>query len=424
MIMYPKINLRLKLTTFITKFCFIVYVFFVFFGTSLPFQKGVEQRSVEDMTTSNPINQIVFGALLIVSLILLSMKRTQVLIIVKKEKYFTLFLFWCFITIFFSSFPDISLKRFILYFSTFTVPLMMLLYNKNSDESLQIFYHILRFYIIICIFSVFLIPGAKDRYGEWVGLAASKNHLAQTSLISFLIFSIHFKKSKRLISRIFDLILIIITLILLAGAKSSTATGALLIVLGLWFLTNIDKIFSPLGIGKTISTVTVIIMFMVLLVVVSLSLEFLAPIFNAAGEDMTFTGRVDLWVDIWAYTKTHLLFGSGFRAFWVIDSPNVTSLYVKYIWLPIQAHNGYLDIVNELGILGFVLFSSVILNYFIKIKKLYSNNNWKWFVISAIIINFTESNLISPKSTVGVMFIFSYLLLFSDQAFNKLDSSD
>lgn len=89
-------------------------------------------------------------------------------------------------------------------------------------------------------------------------------------------------------------------------------------------------------------------------------------------------------------------------------------LYSTYVWLPRQANNGYIDILNELGIIGSMLFAFVLINYFVNLTRLKQEHLWRWFVFAMIIINVTESSILRPRSVTSVMFIFSYFALFTD----------
>ncbi len=181
----------------------------------------------------------------------------------------------------------------------------------------------------------------------------------------------------------------------------------------------IDKFFKPIGIRKTISLVTATFMTILLFILIFVLPEMLEAIFKSQGKDLTFTGRVDLWADIWSEAQNHLLLGAGFQGFWVVDK-RIEELYTIYNWLPRQAHNGYLDILNELGIVGSILFLLVLINYFIRLLKIKRVQVWKWFVFSALITNITESALLRPKYVTGVMFIFLYLVLITDLNKQKL----
>ena len=87
-------------------------------------------------------------------------------------------------------------------------------------------------------------------------------------------------------------------------------------------------------------------------------------------------------------------------------------LYQIYVWLPNEAHNGYLDIFNEVGLVGFGIFILIIINYFFNLNKLYNPTSWKWFIIATLIINLQESTIFRIGHLAGAMFVIAYLVLF------------
>jgi len=76
---------------------FVIFLFFAFFGTSLPFQERV--RDVDAIGTSNIVNQLVFSLLFLAACISLIPKIYELFILIKKEKFLSFFLIWCLIVI-------------------------------------------------------------------------------------------------------------------------------------------------------------------------------------------------------------------------------------------------------------------------------------------------------------------------------------
>jgi O-antigen ligase len=82
----------------------------------------------------------------------------------------------------------------------------------------------------------------------------------------------------------------------------------------------------------------------------------LKPISFITGKDLSFTGRAEIWNLMYNYIDQRPLLGSGFGAFWRAD-PNLdangyaikTALNGFY---PASAHNGYLDVMVDLGTAG------------------------------------------------------------------------
>jgi exopolysaccharide production protein ExoQ len=396
----------------IAKVTFFLYLFFAFFGTGLPFREGGIRDTLE--VTSNIVNQIVYSTLFITSVIALFPKRKQLLVLIKKEKFLTIFLIWCFLSIAWSNYSYKSFVRFFQYITTVQVIIAVLLYSKSSKELLIYFQYILGFYTIISIISVILIPGAREIGGVWRGIALTKNNLGQVAFISCLIWFFSIRDS-RLIFKPIYLGLLLTSFILLIGSYSSTPLMTLLILLFIGFVLNINKIFESVGFRKTL-----VILFFVLLTIIgwlvftqeTYIVSQILSMIGKEGKDLTFTGRTYLWNYIINIAQSHLWTGCGFQGYWVGIDPRLSLLYDYLGWVPNQAHSGYVDLLNEIGIIGVIFFILVVINYYTNLVKLKKASFWPWFFIAALIIDFTESAFLRPHHAVGVMFMFSYLILF------------
>ena len=389
---------------------FVVFLFFIFFGTKTPF--GEKVWEAESIGTSNVTNQIVFGGLFVCSLILLVHRKRELFRLIKREKFLTIFLVWCLVTIIWSKYPFVSFKRYIQYFTVITVCLSVFLNVKDYKQILTVFKIMLGIYLFVCVATILTIPGARDRFGIWRGVAPHKNTLGQISLIAVIFYTATFNSEKTLKARAINALLIFTGVVLIFGSKSSTSIVAFVIILMFAMTVLVDKLFEPIGIRKTVSLLITFVFFLIFASIIFIVPEILETLVSSTGKDLTFTGRVDLWADIWEEVKRHPLIGAGFQGYWVITSSKVEALYEIYPWLPIQAHNGYLDIINELGFIGIALFVLLLVNYFVNLAYSKQKQIWKWFILAALVINVTESMFIRPKLAPGVMFLFAYMALF------------
>jgi O-antigen ligase len=391
---------------------FILFIFFIFFGTRIPF--GEKATEVDELSSSNVVNQVVYGLLFITSLITLIPKWSEVRRLIVKEKIFTIFLIWCFLTIFWSNHPFISLKRYILYFTTVTVCISMLLYCKDFSEITKIFISLLGIYVGITILSIIFVPNAINHHGYWMGITQHKNVLGQIILLSLVLFVTTFKYLTTRYKIILGF-LIFISAVIIFGTKSTTTLFTLIILCCISITMLIDKLFESLNIGRVVSVMTSVVAIIIIISVFLVIPELIESIVGTTGKDLTLTGRIDIWADIWKEVEKHFVMGTGFQGFWVVaDDPRIEDLYKIYLDLPNQAHNGYLDILNEIGFIGLALFILLILNFFKNLKLIDGINIWKWFIIIAIITNLTESTFITSRSVISVMFIFSYFALFAE----------
>jgi O-antigen ligase len=391
---------------------FLILLFFTFWGTELPFQERT--TDVEDIAASNIVNQVLYSFLFLVSIICLIPRAKDFSKIIMKEKFLSLFIIWALITVIWSPEPFVSFKRLFQIISislTFTV---FLTYVRNENQVLKYFKYILYPYLILSIAAVFVIPAAIDpEFLSWRGFTAHKNTLGQFGLISVVTCYVIYRSESSFYAKLFAGSMIFISIALLAGSLSSTAILTFLIVIAFGSVLMIDRVFKPLGISRAASVITtsILLLIIVLLVVWVPEIDTLIP--QLFGKDSSFSGRTYLWEYIWEEVQKHPLHGTGYQGFWITDSPRITALYTFFVWLPNQSHNGYLDIMNETGMIGLLLFLLILINYLIGLFKLKVSHYWMLIPIIGIITNMQESTFMRPGQFLNTMFIFSYLLLFA-----------
>jgi O-antigen ligase len=79
----------------------------------------------------------------------------------------------------------------------------------------------------------------------------------------------------------------------------------------------------------------------------------LTPITALTGKDLTFTDRTPIWQIIGAHIAQHPLLGTGYSAYWVDEPGSPAEVFKTLMYFyPGSSHNGYLDVANDLGILG------------------------------------------------------------------------
>lgn len=397
----------------IAQITFFLYLFFTLFGTSLPFRSGT--RDPSELGTSNVVNQVVFSTLFLTALFSIIPKANQVIAIIKREKFLIIFVLWCALSMVWAENSFVVFKRLFQFFTVIVVCLAFFVHSKSADDalfSLKIFFSV---FMIVSLVSIFTIPGAISRnYNEWQGLATSKNGLGQASLVSTIIWIYVISKDKRTNSQLFGYSMLIISLFLLFGSHSITSLSTLLFLIMVWFLFEIDKIFKPLGIRRTITIVFLVFIGSIVVLDLSYSGELLASVFGLAGKNLTLTGRTDLWADVFGEVKKHLLIGCGYKGFWIVDSPRILEVYETYVWLPRSSHSGYIDILNETGLIGLIMVVGIIINYFVTLVKHKEKSFWMWFIVIALIQNFTETIFFDPGGLMTTLFVFSYLSIFSN----------
>lgn len=412
---------KIKLNqTNIARFSFTVYIFFVIFGTSLPFHEAA--TSVDEIATSNPVNQFVFSLLYLLSLYSLIGKGRQIWQLVKMEKFLTLLLFWMLCTVFWSDYFMVSLKRWIQIFGSVIICAGILLNTESIDDALSYMRGIFMLYLPLTILAVMFVPAAIQwEFPAWRGLAPHKNLLGQMMLFAVLVWLFEIRTSK-FKSKIIAIIFLGLSLIVFLGARSTTCFLVAAFIFMLMFLKNLGKLIGPAGVDKFFFGVIVLGSLTLIISIFLLAPDWIASLFNMFGKDMTFTGRIDLWERIFTISRQHFLQGCGFGGFWVMDSPNLNAIFQEFVWLPNTSHNGYLDLLNETGLVGLIILVLAVIIFFRKSAKSNRVDVGKWFVTAALLLNIQETTLFLQNVITSVAFLLGYLALFVDLGRNNFES--
>ena len=388
-------------------------MFFTFFGTKIPFQPKLDESKLGG--TGNIVNQIVYSSLFLLSVISLFFRRLDALAIIKKEKLLTIFLIWCFISILWSYSPIDTGKRFFRTLTLFTVTLSLLVHTSSTKDILNFLKPILYPYIFISVIACLTISGAIDvKFNTWRGFEDTKNVLGGVSVVCILL-TFFIYKMETGSAKFIAAIAMLFSFALLLGSRSATAISSFFIIAACGSIISIDELFKPLGLGRAVSAVILLFAFTMIAIFVLASPEIIAMVTEAIGKDPSFSGRTDLWTAMFISISHHPFLGTGYQAFWSVDPPSnyLQHIYATFVWIPNEAHNGFIDIANEVGLIGLVLFLIMIFRYFISMRRLNTHNLWKWLIIAALIGNMQESYLIEFGGPPGVMVVISYLILFT-----------
>ena len=122
----------------------------------------------------------------------------------------------------------------------------------------------------------------------------------------------------------------------------------------------------------------------------------IAPLVEAMGRDMTFTGRTNIWAQITLSTVNPII-GAGYWSFW--GGPGGDAIMQAMTTIIPNAHNGYLDIYIDGGFLGLsVLFLMLVVSGLRIIKRFKISRNANLFIrvrfailVVAIIYNLSET---------------------------------
>ena len=225
--------------------------------------------------------------------------------------------------------------------------------------------------IVASIIFVMLYPELAIEKGEgtlkeaWRGLTTQKNGFGQLSSFGF-IFWFHAWLAREV--KVWKALLFGgCSLACVLFSRSSTSLFAT--VFASFFLLILLR--SPRSLRRSMpyvvgifAGVVVTYAVAVLRIVPGLSL-ILEPVTSITGKDMTFSNRSVIWDIIKEHIQYSPYLGSGYGAYWIGPDPNSPSyeFLARMYFYPGESHNGYLEIVNDLGFVGLVVLFGYLIQY-------------------------------------------------------------
>ncbi|MEH2035265.1 O-antigen ligase family protein [Nostoc sp.] len=247
------------------------------------------------------------------------------------------------------------------------------------------------------IFSAF-IPGyiheSSELLGMWSGIYGHKNELGYMMAWSAGVFLHLALSGHRYRWLMWALCGISICLIILSRSTTSL-TILLTMILLLPFYRSLKKTNYKLQVIMITSTLIFLMISSILL------LNNAETVVGTSGKDLTFNGRSDLWDLVISKILERPWLGYGFSGFWTSNA--ASKLRATYDWAS-NAHNGFLELLLELGFLGFLTFAAGFVRFFaMALTRIISvakkpEDYWPMqMLIIIVIVNFSEARLLTPS---------------------------
>ena len=312
------------------------------------------------------INQVIDAVIILLSTIILHKRKISISNVLIRNKYVITFYLFCGVSILWSDYPIISLKRWIKLIEGLMV-ILILLTEVEPTTALNTI--ITRCSYILMPLSVCLIkyfPGIGRQYGYWtggtinIGAAVDKNGLGRMCLVFglFYIWNLLYEFKNKDVFRdkkdiIIHIVMFFVTVYLLV--KSNSATSLVCFIIGVAILICFKYPIIQNKVDK----------FGIIFISSMLFFYFMDYLFNLKeiilvllGRNITLTDRDVLW-KVLLGMHTNPWIGTGFESFWLGNRLEYISDMMS--WIPNEAHNGYLEIYLNLGIIGLILLTPIIL---------------------------------------------------------------
>ena len=326
---------------------------------------GIRSGSIgQALYEGSTFDQVIYGTLIVVGVCVLANRRVQIDQLAKNSWWIILFFLYEGISCVWSDFPSISFRRWI----------------KASGDLVMVFILVSDVYPVRAITAAIkrsgyiLIPLSllfTKYYQDWgriiddwgqsyyTGVTLDKNMFGYLLFAYGLFFASELvcgfrqDSSRRVMSRT-DLIPCVVLLAMIAWltplANSKTSLLALLSGTAVILAVQFPRIKRHLW--------SFLIGIVIIAAIANELLSVESAVLAASGRDATLTGRTGIWQTVLSEPINPLL-GTGYTSFWLGE--RLQRIWALYPRTPlIQAHNGYLEVYLNLGLVGLTLLGGVL----------------------------------------------------------------
>ncbi|MFT8247364.1 O-antigen ligase family protein, partial [Roseomonas sp. BN140053] len=333
---------------------------------------------------------------------------------------------WCWLSLLWAIDPGAALRRIGLT----TVVVLTVSYSvqlMSFRRSMNVLSAALCCILLINWIAVALFPLAIHQsdemdqalIGSWRGIHKEKNEAGAVLALCLIIF-IH--ETFRFRSYLGGLVLVFLSTAFLYQTHSKTSGAVALVALVIGALSRWSYHNPKLRQGLAI----------VILAGIAMAAPFTRDLVEAQlrilEDPASFTGRTQVWPVLLDFFSDHPLLGAGYGSFWAIgfDSPvfQYGSGWVTTIFL---AHNGYLDLLVQIGAigLGIAVTCLVIYPFYVLFCRPLPSSASRTLICAVLAFgclrDLLETTLLDRANPTWVVMVLMYALLFKGQVDAQLE---
>ena len=403
-------------------------VVWIFIGASRMASQwlGIEPLDAMDTPEGSFFDRVVLTGLLVAGWVVLAARGERVAALLRANKLLVVFFCYCTVSVLWSDFPFVAVKRLTKGIGNLTMVLVVLSDPKPA-AALKRFFAWSSFLLIpISVLLIKYYPVLGRVYNRWnweaysVGVSLDKNGLGGICLIAGLaslwrIIEEYRQKRDQLPKGPFlaHIMILAMALWLFGKADSSTAVACFLLGAVLIMITTRFMGGEPARVHVIVALVTMTILLGVLFP------NGYTYVVQALGRNTTLTGRTEIWDDLFRMDFNSWL-GTGFESFWLGERADYMAN--RYYFHPNQAHNGYIEMYVNLGLIGVGFLVLLMASGYRRIAAAYRENTGLGTLRLALFMSAAVFNL--TEATFKVMHPVWIVLLLTIAAPPTLDGGD
>lgn len=259
-------------------------------------------------------------------------------------------------------------------------------------------------------FAIFLPKYGIDQVafpGAWQGVFAHKNVLARAMVLALLVFV--FVQPKRFQSLRWLGVAASLALLLLSRSVTGMIVCAAIV--------SMLALYKCVG-ARNVVTIPLIVVGLLLVGLLLFPDFSAAQVFQLVGRSSDLTGRTELWSALLVSISKRPWLGYGFSAFWGSVNGESESVRDAARWAVPHGHNGIVDLMLQLGVLGLATFAVGYFVFWRRALRFLSRVPGRlpvWlctYLLFMLLYNLSESSLLARHDIFWILYTSTAVSLF------------
>lgn len=396
--------MRFSTTTAVYEKIYIMAALVIFNGA---FFYSFRERGATamDLSEGDTYMQIIFACIYAIMLLLIAPRAKEVYLSIKNMKWLWIVALLTLLSTTWSFDEDRTLRRSL---GLFTTTLFGVYFGTvlNLRQQFRLIAITLTFLLISSLLISLFLPqyGVMDglHYGRWSGVYVHKNLLGRVAGLGTVFFPFYAIRNRTF--RLPSIGLTLLSVFLLYMAESATSYIVVIILVGCILLYQFVKT------QQNFVMVMTPYIFGLLVAVLFFGFGLIELFFGFFERDLTLTGRTNLWPFVIEMIQRRPWIGYGYSGFWLGENGPSYEIW-RWSWDTPHAHNGFLDIALDIGLVGLAL---VLFGFFRSYAQAYIfyknaksfNASWPIIYMTFILLNnLTESVILKTNDMYWILYI-------------------
>ena len=327
--------------------------------------------SVQQLSDGSPLDRNILMGFVLIGLSILATRKQRVKALLSSNLVIVLFILYCGVSLMWSDYPLVAAKRWVKGLGDLVMVLVVLTEGSPQVAYRRCLAYAGFYFVPVSVILVKYYPELGRAYDEWtfmpiyVGVTTNKNELGMICLVTGLasvwrVLSGLKDPTYRLrthgIKLLPHFVVALMAIWLLRKANSATSLSCFLIGSAFLLATLMTSF------GKKSGVIHTLVVCSISVPVLALFASIGSGMVESLGRDATLTGRTDIWKLVINMTTNPIL-GAGYESFWA--GARLAKIWSMYWWHPNEAHNGYIEVFINLGVVGLLLFFLMIMKGYI-----------------------------------------------------------